>query len=437
MQTILQLILLLLYYRSTCLIRSQLLKHCIQFYVVLYGLQIIMAIWDPYSMHTINIVTVVLFNLQIIFFILGAKKTEYKYIRNKSKPNIELRQSAIPVFGWPNININKILIVLCVIYFANAFYNYTRMQSYIATLEMVKEGRDFYYNGFFPSYTHKMFNSIVTALKIPLVTVSFIIIFSKVKYTIKDICIVGLILAGAYCDCMTSMGRGELMFILIIFLLFCIISKVYYVERFKKIVPIAIGVFSIVAASILITTLIRFNIDSDQLDKEMMLIALLEPFSTYFYGPICAFDYGTEKIFNFPFPFFGLATLAGFWDFILIPFEFLNNTFATFDMNSILGKVMTEFFFFPGGQDWNALFTGCINYYLDFGYLGFLIFPFFHGSFFAKFVYKQTAITFFLLCFLFSLSFKHIVSLGIQSVDTAFTLIWMYYLCKRKIVDYT
>lgn len=430
-----QFILLIIYIITSFKIRNYILRDCIFFFTVLYGLQLFIAIWDPYEMHTIRISTIIMFNLQLIFFVIGAIITEKK-IRSRSRTSFAASQcrSLLP-FCWPKIKTNNLLIFLVLFFLCYSFYNYSRMQAYVSTLELVKEGRDYYYNAFFPSYTLKMVDSIITSIKIPFLVIALNMTFSGGLNSWKKWFVIVGTLAACYFNSMTTMGRGDIMVVLFVFFMFCFFSRHYYPQKFKRrILPISLIFLSVVIISLVATSLIRFNVEIGDVDVDAAAQVLLEPFATYFYGPICAFDFGVTHTLVYPHPFFGFAVFAGFWDFFLIPFQILTPAASALSMNDILGSKMSEFFYFPGGQDWNALFTGCINYYLDFNFIGFIIYPFLHGLLFAKLVYKNSVSSFFLLAIMFNLSYMHIVSCGVQSVSIVFTLLWTSYICKTLIV---
>ena len=184
------------------------------------------------------------------------------------------------------------------------------------------------------------------------------------------------------------------------------------------------------------TTMLRANLT--EIDNNEIGDLFVKPFAIYFYAPVLAFDYGKDTILNYGHLYCGGAVFAGFWDFLITPFVVLDHSFMDLSMNGVLGSRMTPYFTFPHGQTWNALFTGCSNYYIDFWYFGFIIYPFLHGYVMGKLVYlmKRHLGIFILLSYFFFCSYKHIVSLGIQSMEVVFVIIWIIVSLKFKIIRF-
>jgi oligosaccharide repeat unit polymerase len=239
---------------------------------------------------------------------------------------------------------------------------------------------------------------------------------------------------------LTSQSRTEAFVILFVFILLAYVSNVYDIKNYRKIVrPMLLFAIVGVGAVFLSVTLLRANLSSDGIDISLLDELILQPFSTYFYVPILAFDYTKETLLNPGFPFMGCATFSAIVDTLLLPLTYIDHSFGSLSMNTILGNTIGDGMYFPSGKHWMAMFTGCANYYLDFWYFGFIVFPILHGWVLAKLVYtfKRNAASFIILAFMFYTSFRHATASGIQSIDTVFFFFWVYLTIKSKAVCYS
>ena len=410
-------------------ISSPLLRYSILFFSLMYSLQLVMACWDPYNVYPLSIETFILFNLQILFFIIGAS----------IKPKKRLLQINPSSFKLPHININTFCVIVVTVLLIHTYNNYEKMHAYVLSLgSLTNQSREFYYTEFFRSYTDLMLNQIIIAAKYVAIFVSFSILFSKNrKYGIKDLYVIIATFASVALEALTTMGRNEALTVAFMLLFFAVFCKLYQTDVYKKrIIPVAIVSIVGFAVIFMALTLIRSNLIWGEFADDSTEDLILKPFSTYFYVPILAFDFGKETILHFDYPFMGGATLAGFIDTLLTPVLLISKNMPT--INSILGGRMTPSMVFPGGEGWNALYTGCANYYIDFKHLGFIIFPFIHGKIFAWLSYKcnKDVIAMMLLCVLYFFSFKHLVSLTIQSSDIVFIILWVYLFSRFSVVKF-
>lgn len=402
----------------------------ILFFLIAYSLQLVFAEIDPFNIHTIDIVTIFFFNLQLIFFSAGA-------IYATRNNNIQLQKQTRETLPVININIWMLLFQLGV--FLYAIYNYRRMQAFIGSQGgLTHLVRDYYYNEFFTG-AGNFLNLFCEAFK--LISLYFVFsILSKEKKQIKkkEVVFIIMSLLTYVLQSLTSMARGDMAALILVLLLFYFLSNKRAPESAKRLkryfVIFVPAVFVIVA----IATLYRFNAIIDgaanvtDIDNEGEMF--LRPILIYFYGPILAFDYAKDSILHFDWWFFGAADLAGFIDFLLMPFIYLDHSLGSISINNIIGARMTPQFSFPSGTTWNALFTGASNYYLDFGFLGFIVFPFLHGLILSRLIQKSrvSSISMLLLVFLFFSSFYHLTSSYIQSYRIVFFLIWIFIIYRIK-----
>lgn len=428
----LSIILIFLYVFICKHIKDPLLRKIITFFAILYGCQISMAIWDPYHIFSVSVFSIILFNIQIICFIIGANSCK------RTNKNVHLTS-----FRWPIIRIDKIMLVAITIFFIYSYYNYNRMQTYLLTMANTSdEGRAFYFTFFFPTYTMRIIDMFLTSFKYVAFFASITLLFSKgIRLKLKEWYFVILSFSTYVLLLLTSQSRTESFVILFILVFMTYVSSIYDTQRYKKyVLPFVSFAFLGVAIIFLSITLLRSNLSmsGDNFDMTFVDHFIFDPFATYFYVPILAFDYSKDTLLNFGFPLFGLATFSSIVDTLLLPLTFIDKSFGSLSMNTLIGSSIGLGHNFPSGKHWMAMYTGCANYYMDFWYLGFIIFPVLHGWVMAKLVYsfRRSAAAFILLAFMFYTSFRHATASGIQSVDTVFFLFWVYLTVRNKSIYY-
>lgn len=413
---------------------NKFMRYLMLFIVGWYSLQLVFAVADPYKVYSIKPITIIVFNFQIVFLLLGVCAFVNKHINN----NIQYSNKAIF-----KINTNTVLLVVNTIFLLYTYYNFSRMRVYLMSLEgITQSSRNYYFSEFFGSYKDVLINEIIRAYSIVSYFILFgISFFHTKKHTWADYYLILSSLAAIVLTSLTTMGRFEMMELLVAFIFFYFYSRSIRDNRIKKRVAIFGGAMLIMMVLMIFSvTMFRHNLMVDSFDSlgtmtESLSELVVEPFVTYFYVPILAFDYGTEYLFNNLGPFFGGANLAGFIDFLLIPITFLFNDFPT--LNNTIGSVMTQPFWFPAGKMWNALFTGASNYYLDFGYYGFILFSFVQGYFLGilSVKAKQRASWFIVLLFFFIAGYKSAFSSNTQSISMVFTFLWILLLKSAKSIS--
>ena len=129
-----------------------------------------------------------------------------------------------------------------------------------------------------------------------------------------------------------------------------------------------------------------------------------EQIVTYFVGPQAAFDYSLSNDYLSQVGGYGVGalTFAPLVNFV----DFLSDTFAGFQVNSYVLNVVkiledNPIYLEGGTQQWNALYTSVLFYYLDGGEIGVFIFPFFLGlilSILIRKMLKSGSVIHFALC---------------------------------------
>lgn len=413
---------------------NKFLRYLMLFIVAWYGLQLVLAVADPYKIYEIKPKTIIVYNLQIISLLFGVSVFFKMHIRRA----IHYNNNAIF-----SINANAVLLIIQTVFLLYTYYNYSRMQSYLLSLDGLTQGsRGYYFSEFFGSYKDVVINGIISSFSLVTYFILFgLSFFHNKKLKIADYYLIISSLATVVLTSLTTMGRFEMMELVIAFLFFFFYSRSLDEKRIKK----KVNVFGIIIISMMVivifsVTMFRHNLmdgNSDSLNSmyDSLSEFIVEPFVTYFYVPILAFDYGVDHLFNNLGPMLGGADLAGFIDFLLLPVTALFHDFPTF--NNTIGSVMTPPFWFPSGEMWNALFTGASNYYIDFGYFGFIVFPFILGYLICLLSVKaRTNASWFIVFLLFFIAFyKSAFSSYFQSINLVFTFIWIAVLKRMKSIS--
>ena len=399
---------------------------------MLYGAQISLAIWDPYHIYKVSFWSILLFNVQIVSLIIGV----YSCKRTQ-----KVRHLTPSDFRWPSIEINTFMLVVITILFLYSYYNYNRMQSYLALMASTSdEGREYYFTMFFPTYTLKVIDWFLTSFKYIAFFASITLLFNKgTKLKLKEIYFIVLTVASYAFLLLTSQSRTDVFVILLMLVFMTFVSSIYDLKKYKKVVlPFLVIAIIGVGAIFFSVTLLRTNLTSEGLEASHVEDFIFEQFATYFYVPILAFDYTKDTLLNFGFPFLGCATFSAFLDTLLLPLTYIDHSFGELSMNTVLGSTIGTGMYFPSGKHWMAMFTGCANYYIDLWYLGFIVFPILHGWVLAKLVYafRTNVAAFMILAFMFYASFLHAISCCIQSISTVFFLFWVFMAIKFRSVRY-
>ena len=136
------------------------------------------------------------------------------------------------------------------------------------------------------------------------------------------------------------------------------------------------------------TTLRKGVTDIDGQTILMGFEELLSQFVWYMLGPIRALDYAFEYQYDsFLGLWYGRATVGGFDTLLKMFIHALGGSYTT--ANQVIGGYLQEHLITVGyGITFNFAYTALIFYYLDFGYFGILLWPFFLGITTRFTVYK-------------------------------------------------
>lgn len=431
---IIQLLLTIVYLFACLFIANKIRRSIIVFFVILYSSQLIIAELNIYEIYEISIQTIMFFNANIIFFIFGAL-----YYENLNKLKFRTQITKFSDIE-KNINIKSFykvnrLIIIQLFFLIVAIYYLNKMSDSIYYFEQGESVRSYYFQtgGLFSSYTEMFLYQNIT--KNYLYISSFIfsyIVLIKTKLNLRDYFLLIISLIFIIIIALTTQGRWDVLppLLISIFLSFYIRFNSPFTFK-KRVYPTFIIFISLFLIGVGVISLMRINVDVN-FNNFISTIneSVFEPLIAYFSLPIAAFDYGLKFIFNNEGLYFGTATFAGFEELVFTPFQIINK-FHDFGLaNADLGSLMTPNFNLNPTYYWNALFTGLVNYYLDFGFVGIIIYPFFIGYLFSKiidsFLKKSDLFYLMLLSVFFTLLFNNMFSSSFQSYSNWILIVSLY-----------
>lgn len=383
-------------------IKQSTIRLTITFIILILSAQLIFNLLNLYNIHTINNYTILIFNLNILSFLIGA--TLYKYKPVKSNKSI---------FYIKNINL---LLKIIIVYTIISFYYY---QKFITILSQVDESsREILFQQgtlFTRYYEQFFFMYLVSPSKYLSFGLFTILLFKKVKST-KEYFLLLLCITNALILAQIGYGRFDYFTFAIFPIGFFILNKDLNPKLIKKrFLPLLFTIIIISIILIAITTAKRLNIDNFDANNNITVFnTFTEQCYQYFSFPISAFEYGIENFFNNQF-FWGSATLAGLEELITTPIRLLNKDL--FSTNNYIGNILSREIPLYGYK-WNALYTGVFNYYLDFGICGVIIFPVFIGyilsSLLAKTINERNVFHTISFLFFFSMCILNLFSSRFQ-----------------------
>jgi len=437
-----QIILSLIYLFISLNLSNKIHRSVISFFIVCFSLQIILAELDIYKIYTISVETIIIFNCNIIFFLLGACLYELGEIR-RHKFNKYILVNKFNVLNSESFFKVNWLICIQLIFLLIALYYFNKVSIAALLFSGDESVRTYFFEqgGLFKSYTEMfLYHYFVKNYSY---VASFIFVYNlllKEKVDLKGVVLMILSLLFIGIIALTSQGRGDILPPLIMSIFIIIYSKQYLLFSYKrKVLPLTFGLAFIALISIILIGLLRVNSD---VNFESFISSIdesvLEPFVIYFSVPIAAFDYGIHHQFKDCNLFWGTATFAGFQELLTTPLVFLDRSIGLINANSHLGALMSPTFSLSPSVSWNALFTGVANYYLDFGYFGVVLYPFFIGYFFSRviftFIIKSDFLHLMILAILFTWMFNNMISSSFQSFSNwmlLFNIIFFSFFVKR------
>lgn len=419
----------------TCIIsasiwfKNRVYKITILLYLIFQSSIIFISMFNPLGLYDVSTKTYIILMINVIMTLIGfacAVKI-VKYNNNLIYENSKGYNFEKSIFLGDDIKLNWFVwltIITAIILFYYAFkFNKVALNDVVGS-RMAR----FSVGPLFKSLEEiYLYNWIIT----PLVSIyNCIIAYKLINNSFKDktfiLCSINVILYF-----MVGYGRQTILE-LIIYTVIC-----YFVFKKRKKIALKskilclLGICILLFGGIYITAKRLGMIGFDMKIMNESLEVFMKQIVTYFTGSIRALEYGINTFFGEYLYEFGRLTFGGLDEIIgtILNYFGINYTLA----NSIGSLTQAEIFIGEGIKH-NALYTANLAYFIDFGYIGIIIFPFLIGVFTAmttkKFLEYKDEYSLFI--YLFSVYCLILTSMkcAFQSSDTWVLLIMCYLLSK-------
>lgn len=239
-----------------------------------------------------------------------------------------------------------------------------------------------------------------------------------------------------------SGSRGGLLDIIIgVFFVYFCMGNVINKGKGKKIMQIIL-IFATI--TILVSWLTSIRSNNLEFNKENIQTGgedLLKHITFYLGGPIVAFDYALnsnyiEEVGGYQYGQMTFASVEEFFFYLRSALNKVINIGLYERPINKIGTMMQERVDLGGLFDWNALYTSCMYYYLDFGVIGVVILPFFFGFAIRKLIFKfytQNSFYIYLICsFIFIIMIDSVTRLYFYRFGQLIFIIVAYVISKKK-----
>ena len=232
----------------------------------------------------------------------------------------------------------------------------------------------------------------------------FIPLFSYMTFKKRNLLwlIVGVFLFGYS---VLGGGRFEYVFIFLAFVLTELIFKISKLKT-RKLIPVFLIAGALIFGILLIVTNARkgfYETDEDTIKDGAE--STMETMVSYSCGSVVAFDRIVNNNYVAKAGGYKLGRLTLSSPDLLL--DYVTKHILGFSIKPALGDIafkQEDFIEIGPGMEWNALYTASLFYYLDFDFLGCMIFPFLLGlifRFFIKCLYRLPTFSMLVLVFLF------------------------------------
>ncbi len=390
---------------------------------------------NPYGLFPVSDKTYIiwLINLMcftIVYILFALRKKNEEIIEEYTDNNFDkVLDKIVKSKIWNTINI---IVMILLIYYVVKYNNIISEIIDPALWRMVR------FTTLFDSYKEKVIFEyiIMGAFTIFSIITSILLVNKKWKNIFFFVGIANIILY-------VSIGFSRkvlfefLMYIVIAYAIMFIFKKK---KINKRIILTGAVLLIIILIVILALTSIRTGVkiwDFKTIYEEI-LQEQVKQFIIYFEGPFRALDYFIEN--GFPSLegklSYGRATLGGVDEIISLPLIFVGIDYPYF--NSIVGSDLQSYITIGDNISFNALYTGVMNYYCDFGVYGVIILSTLYAIFtrwcVEKSLKKQDAFSQILMIFVVMNTISTIYKWNYQSGATTFILIVLLLLNSNKLI---
>ncbi len=369
---------------------DQISKRILLIYVIVWGLTICCSSLDVFDLHTPSLKLRCFLVGHVIAFVLG-----YKLVK--------INQQAINKFSFETLNhkLDKLTdsLLFRVISAVLAAYILSLVVVFFRTLALLSLSEmrnDFYEEGLYGNLFSMINGPILSVFNcIALPVFAWMLLYKRNIFTI---------VLGTYLVGYASLGGGRFGYLIIIietiFVALCVfLTNENRAQRLKQVAIVG----GIMLALITSVTALRYGLSTNSKDTAHDAIEETAK-SLYYYsvGPLSALDYAIENHYESRINGYqyGGLTLCSVQAFL---YTFLNKVGIRYDKSDLDKMVrikQDEYILIGTDSRWNALYSTNLYYYLDFGYFGIIIIPFFLGMlvrYTIKLMYRYNNVPFFIL----------------------------------------
>lgn len=391
-----------------------------------YGIQIlvliIISLLNPLNMYAVSSYTYFLIMLCTISFIIAFNKISKHIIKSKQDFNqIENKK----LISLDKLLKSKILLVSIIIILIIVIYYLTKYNIIIKDMSKL-DIRMVRFNQLFDSSLEALFFNYIIAGSMYILSIIFsvLLVNKKVKNSI-------FILLAITIALYSLIGYSRMIYLnIVIYIFICILLKpnlkeLINVKNIIKIILIGCAVviilFGMLYARICKSSApIKDNISKTLKNQTEQIIE-------YSVGSFRLLDYFIKNGFeNFQSKYtYGQATFAGVEEIILYPIKGIGVEIDSF--NNIIGEYTQKSIKIGTKTNFNAFYTCVMNFYLDYGLIGVILFPILHSMLIIfslkQYYLKKDIVSFMLLNFVLLNLFFSIIRWNYQSGTSVFVLI--------------
>lgn len=345
-------------------------KRILMIYSILWGIVISISSFGLYDFNVPSSKVLLMMVIHVFAFVLGFRsvRISYEYESHFSLDELDSKLD--------KLTSNHLFIIITCILSAYIMFLVVKFFSLIAVMDMY-DIRTNYYDS--ESNIYGTLFSIINGPILSTYNLFLIPIFSWMFFKKKNWLI---LIQGAFLFGYASLGGGRFGYVRIgvglLFVGFCLyLNKRNKVKRFRQLLFLLISMVFLIG---LITTM-RLNVNTVGNDGFNNAVeATTRQVLSYSVGPISAFDYAIENDYmnRIGGLKYGRLTLSGPELFIYI---ILNKIGINYEkaLDKLVIIKQDDTIDIGDNTWWNALYTSLLYYYLDFGWVGIVLFPFIFG----------------------------------------------------------
>lgn len=393
---------------------------------ITYGTQIlvliIISLFNPLNMYTVSAYTYFLIIVCTISFIIAFNKISKHIIKSKKDFNqIENKK----LISLDKLLKSKILLVSIIIILIIVIYYLTKYNIIIKDMSKL-DIRIVRFNQLFDSSLEALFFNYIIAGSMYILSIIFsvLLVNKKVKNSIFILSAITIVLYSL-------IGYSRMVYFNI--LIYCFINillkpnlkELINVKNIIKIILIGCAVVIILFGMLYARICKSSATIKDNISKTLK--NQTEQIVEYSVGSFRLLDCFIKNGFeNFPKKHtYGQATFAGIEEIILYPIKGIGVEIDSF--NNIIGTYTQKFIKIGKNTNFNAFYTCIMNFYLDYGLIGVILFPILHSMLIIfslkQYYLKKDIVSFMLLNFVLLNLFFSIIRWNYQSGTSVFVLI--------------